>query len=110
VKRLAAIILTLLFAFAQYSRQFRFLECVFANDLAATTTSCDCEKIAGLDKPDSTNSLPKAHTHSHPDDIFSFSVPLTILFLLQPFNKEFVHTREDECEGVSVLPQQPPES
>ena len=110
MKRLAAIILILLFAFAQYSRQFRFLECVFANNLAATTTSCDCEKIAGLDKPDSTNSRPKAHTHSHPDDMFSNSVPITIFLLLQPFDKTFARTQEDECEGVAVLPQQPPEA
>jgi hypothetical protein len=64
LRKKTTILFLLLFAFAQYAKQLRYLECTLANTfISLDTPPCDCTKAAGLDQTDNRTDLP-VHTHS----------------------------------------------
>lgn len=74
LKKTISILLLLVFVWAQYVKQAVYLECRLAGSFKSYAVTCDCEKKAGLDKPGTENDpLSKAHSHTHPDELF----PLT---------------------------------
>ena len=81
-----------------------------ANSFKSFAVKCDCEKKAGLDKPDTPNApLSNSHTHIHLDELFplpkentpDFSLHSGLTQLKQPEN-------EDACKGNYNKPFQPP--
>jgi hypothetical protein len=63
LRKKTAILFFLVFAFTQYAKQLRFLECTLANSFASLENApCDCTKLAGLDQTDNRTDLP-VHIH-----------------------------------------------
>jgi len=109
LKNIAAILLIILFAFSQYARQLSFLECKISNTFKFTTTKCDCEKQAGLDKKDTSPSPnSKTHNHIHLDEFFGVSKPVSINLSYRNLTILSGSISDDECEGVDPKPWQPP--
>ncbi|HRG23937.1 MAG TPA: hypothetical protein PLL23_06085 [Chitinophagaceae bacterium] len=64
MRKKTAILFLLVFAFTQYAKQLRFLECTLTNTfISLDTPPCDCTKASGLDQTDNRTDLP-VHTHS----------------------------------------------
>jgi hypothetical protein len=110
MRKLSAILLIGLFAFSQYARQLGYLECKFSNTLKLRSVKCDCEKLAGIDKQDTNQtSSPKTHTLIYPDEFFSISGEILSALNFNGFKTKLNPLpNEDECEGNSPGPWQPP--
>ena len=110
MRKLSAILLISIFAFSQYARQLSYLECKFSNTFKTATTKCDCEKQSGFDKKDGKEPpVSKIHTHIHLDEFFSVAKETLLNFyfrIMKPGANRL--PGDDECEGNSPQPWQPP--
>jgi hypothetical protein len=110
VRKLSAILLISIFAFSQYARQLNYLQCKFSNNFKTNAAKCDCEKQAGFEKQDTSQSpVSKTHTHIHLDELFAAAKEVIIdatfkkvKLKINPF------TDDDECKGNYPRPWQPP--
>jgi len=62
VRKSGAILLLLLFVFAQYAKQVSYLKCELSVAIGTESQTCDCVKAAGLDKADNQATSP-GHVH-----------------------------------------------
>lgn len=110
MRKLSAILLISIFAFSQYARQLSYLQCKFSNSFKTSSAKCDCEKQAGFDKQDTSQSpVSKTHTHIHLDELFAAAK----VFTIDASSKEVKLKAnplpgDNECKGNYPEPWQPP--
>jgi hypothetical protein len=112
LKKVSTIFFISIMLFAQYAKQFTYLECVFANTMKSETLKCDCEKLTA--HVDETNtSLPehKNHVHVSLDETYTCTNP----FSIHPKRFAVAHVRNayylsSTPTGIHAQEDRPPES
>ncbi len=66
--------------FAQYAKQFTYVECIVANRFASEALQCDCEKKleTDFDEANTTWPLEKNHVHLSLDDAYTYINPFAL--------------------------------
>jgi len=111
VRKFSAILLVCLFTFSQYARHLSYLECKILNTLQPVSKKCDCEKIAGFDKPGEVPfSAPKIHLHIHVDEFFTGPDEMAFSMFTAAVEKTGLLYTRGMQDGTFPAPWQPPNS
>jgi hypothetical protein len=110
LRKLSAIFLLLVFAWAQYVKQAIYLECRLAGSFKSYAVVCDCEKKAGFSQPGPEKvPLSNSHSHTHPDELYPLCLALQNDFSFPAGNIAYTNSRDGApATGWALLPFQPP--
>jgi hypothetical protein len=111
LKKIHTLFLLSVMLFAQYAKQFTYLECVFANTLKSDTVKCDCEKL-NTSVGEANTTLPQQKNHVH----VSLDETYTCIHHLDFQSNHFVEMQKQAdfylartCSGIHLQQDRPPE-
>ena len=110
MRKTGSIFFLLLFVFAQYAKQVSYLKCELSVAIGTASQTCDCIKVAGLDKADTQANNPgHVHTKIYTEELFHRTGCITLQHHRMYSTTIYSHTGYEKIpEGLVPVPWHPP--